>query len=94
MRLSKPAGDINLGAVVRATETDFTMVECFDPAVNQCRLSLHCGLKAVLSQAMQSYFSVLDGVTLADLVASRTATARMPKSLRSGLVPGLPATAH
>lgn len=94
MRLSKPAGDINLGAVVRATETDFTMVECFDPAVNQCRLSLHCGLKGVLSQAMQSYFSVLDGVTLADLVASRTATARMPKSLRSGLVPGLPATAH
>lgn len=94
MRLSKPAGDINLGAVVRATETDFTMVECFDPAVNQCRLSLHCGLKGVLSQAMQSYFSVLDGVTLADLVAPRTATARMPKSLRSGLVPGLPATAH
>jgi Rrf2 family nitric oxide-sensitive transcriptional repressor len=90
MRLIKPAKDINLGAVVRATETDFTMVECFDPALNQCRLSQHCGLKGVLHQAMQSYFSVLDGVTLADLVAPRTAAAALPKSLRAQLVPGLP----
>jgi Rrf2 family nitric oxide-sensitive transcriptional repressor len=90
MRLIKPAKDINLGAVVRATETDFTMVECFDPALNQCRLSQHCGLKGVLHQAMQSYFSVLDCVTLADLVAPRTAAAALPKSLRAQLVPGLP----
>jgi len=90
MRLIKPAKDINLGAVVRATETDFTMVECFDPALNQCRLSQHCGLKGVLHQAMQSYFSVLDGVTLADLVTPRTAVAGMPKSVRAHLVPGLP----
>ncbi len=93
MRLSKPAGDINLGAVVRSTETDFTIVECFDAVANQCRLSQHCGLKGVLSQAMQAYFAVLDGVTLADLVAPGAATARMPKSLRSALVPGLPTTA-
>ena len=93
MRLSKPAGDINLGAVVRSTETDFTMVECFDPAMNQCRLSQHCGLKGVLSQAMHAYFAVLDGVTLADLVAPRAATARLPRSLRPGLVPGLPTPA-
>ena len=90
MRLIKPAKDITLGAVVRATETDFTMVECFDPALNQCRLSQHCGLKGVLHQAMQSYFSVLDRVTLADLVAPRAAAAALPKSLRAQLVPGLP----
>jgi Rrf2 family transcriptional regulator, nitric oxide-sensitive transcriptional repressor len=90
MRLIKPAKDINLGAVVRATETDFTIVECFDPELNQCRLSQHCGLKGVLHQAMQSYFSVLDRVTLADLVAPRTEAAALPKSLRAQLVPGLP----
>ncbi len=90
MRLIKAAKDINLGAVVRATETDFTMVECFNPALNQCRLSQHCGLKGVLHQAMQSYFSVLDGVTLADLVAPRKAVAALPQSLRAQLVPGLP----
>ena len=93
MRLMKSADTINLGAVVRATETDFNLVECFDPAHNQCRLSSHCGLKGVLSQAMQSYFAVLDGVTLADLVASPTATVAMPQSRRvhgSPGVPGLP----
>lgn len=70
LRLLKPAKDIALGAVVRTTETDFTMVECFDPANASCRLTGHCRLKGVLQQALQSYMQVLDGVTLADLVPS------------------------
>jgi Rrf2 family nitric oxide-sensitive transcriptional repressor len=90
MRLMKAAHQINLGAVVRATETDFTMVECFDPATNQCRLSSHCGLKGVINQAMQSYFAVLDGVTLADLVAPHNKGVAPPKSRRSQGLPGLP----
>lgn len=76
LRLLKPAKDIVLGAVVRKTETDFTMVECFAPADNSCRLSGHCGLMTVLAEAMQSYLKVLDGVTLADLVP--TAAAGLP----------------
>ncbi|MBK7003891.1 MAG: Rrf2 family transcriptional regulator [Burkholderiales bacterium] len=90
MRLKKPAHEIHLGDVVRATESDFTMVECFDPANNQCRLSLHCGLKGVLSQAMQAYFLVLDKVTLADLVAPRPVSVASPPSRRERTVPGLP----
>ena len=54
--------------MVRQTETDFTMVECFDPAHNHCRLTGNCRLKGVLNQALQSYLQVLDRVTLADLV--------------------------
>lgn len=69
MRLMLPASAINIGAVVRATETDFNLVECFDPTINQCRLSSHCRLKGVLWQAMQAYLAVLDGVTLEDLMA-------------------------
>ncbi len=69
MRLMVPASAINIGAVVRATETDFNLVECFDPGTNQCRLSSHCRLKGVLWQAMQAYLAVLDSVTLADLMA-------------------------
>jgi Rrf2 family nitric oxide-sensitive transcriptional repressor len=90
MRLMRAPQDIALGAVVRATETDFHLVECFDPATNQCRLSSHCGLKGVLSQAMQAYFTVLDGVTLADLVAPPTISLSAPKSRRALGVPGLP----
>lgn len=76
MRLMRPASAINIGAVVRATETDFNLVECFDPATNQCRLSSHCRLKGVLGQAMQAYLVVLDGVTLADLMAPASPLAR------------------
>lgn len=73
MRLMVPASAINIGAVVRATETDFNLVECFDPGTNQCRLSSHCRLKGVLWQAMQAYLAVLDSVTLADLMAPAAA---------------------
>ncbi len=70
MRLLIAATDITLGEVVRATETDFAMVECFDPAANQCRISRQCKLKHVLNQATQSYLATLDAVTLADLVST------------------------
>lgn len=69
MRLMRPASTINVGAVVRSTETDFNMVECFDPLTNECCLSESCRLKGVLGQAVQAYLAVLDAVTLADLVA-------------------------
>ena len=76
MRLCKPAADINLGQVVRQTETDFAMVECFDAMTNQCSLSPRCLLKNVLQQATNSYLAVLDGVTLADLIAPNTGRAK------------------
>lgn len=87
LRLSRPAAQINIGQVVRQTETDFTMVECFDAATNQCSLNPQCRLKGVLQQATDSYLAVLDGVSLSDLVApaaARTTTANvaMPVSAR------------
>ena len=78
LRLYRPAQDINVGAVVRATETDFNLVECFDPATNQCQLSRYCRLQNVLVQAMDSFFQVLDQVTLADLMASASPTQPPP----------------
>jgi len=90
MRLLVPAKNICLGDVVRATETDFNMVECFDLALNQCRLNPQCRLKGVLHQATQSYLAVLDRVTLADLVTSAPASAQMPNTQRAQRVPGLP----
>jgi Rrf2 family nitric oxide-sensitive transcriptional repressor len=84
LRLLKPAKDIVLGQVVRKTETDFTMVECFDPASSNCRLTGHCRLKSVLRDALQSYLQVLDSVTLADLVPSSGAgLPALPKRQRS-----------
>jgi Rrf2 family nitric oxide-sensitive transcriptional repressor len=88
MRLCKPATKINVGEVVRQTETDFAMVECFDAQTNQCSLSPQCRLKGVLQQATNSFLAVLDGVTLADLVApaanrAKTTKMAMPVSRKS-----------
>ena len=91
MRLLIPAKDLNLGTVVRATETDFAVVECFDDVLNQCRMNGNCRLKGVLNQATQSFLAVLDGVTLADLVAPLAGVGNMPKTRRLQLIPGLPA---
>lgn len=93
MRLLRPASEINIGAVVRTTETDFNLVECFDPATNQCRLSSHCRLKGVLGRAMQAYLAELDRVTLADLVAPAAGAATAVPLVRASVRPavvGLP----
>lgn len=68
LRLAREPGAINIGAVVRATETDFYMAECFNPAGKPCGLQTGCALKGVLSRATAAYLAVLDGQTLADLL--------------------------
>ena len=75
IRLMRPAKEINVGAVVRSTETDFNLVECFDSATNQCRLIGSCGLQGALGEAMEAFFMVLDPMTLADLMAPQSASA-------------------
>jgi len=90
MRLALPAKDLCLGTIVRATETDFAVVECFDLALNQCRMNQNCRLKGALNQATQSFLAVLDGITLADLVAPVVGVGDLPKTRRLQLIPGLP----
>jgi Rrf2 family nitric oxide-sensitive transcriptional repressor len=68
LRLGKEPAQINIGAVVRETETDFFMAECFDRGRNVCVLTPSCALKGVLGSATAAYMAVLDGVTLDQLV--------------------------
>ena len=46
------------------------MVECFSVAGNSCQIDGRCKLKNVLTQALDAYMRVLDGVTLKDLVTN------------------------
>ncbi len=69
LRLLRSADTIRVGNIVRVSETDFRLVECFHPATDTCRLTPSCSLKHVFVDALQAYFRVLDGVTLADLMA-------------------------
>lgn len=68
LRLGRPAAQIVLGEVVRKTETDFQMVECFGEGPSHCALLPSCHLKQVLAEALEAFFAKLDGITLADLM--------------------------
>lgn len=65
--LAKSPEDINLGAVVRATEPDFSLVECFVPG-NQCVITKNCRLPQILNAALNAFIKTLDQFTLADIV--------------------------
>jgi Rrf2 family transcriptional regulator, nitric oxide-sensitive transcriptional repressor len=89
LRLGREPAEINIGEVVRATETDFFMAECFDTGNRNCALSAACALKDVLSDATRAYLEVLDGATLESVTRrapSRELNLRyvaMPKQARS-----------
>lgn len=65
--LAKQPEKINLGAVVRATEPDFALVECFATG-NQCVITGCCRLPNVLNEALTSFVTTLDRYTLADIM--------------------------
>ncbi len=86
LRLLAPASATRVGEVVRRTEADLTLLECFDPVGNTCRLAGRCQLEAVLHEALARFMEVLDGLTLADLLAR-------PKACTSAALP-LPVPVH
>lgn len=65
-RLAIPAEAINLGDVIRATEPDFALVECFRED-NQCLIARSCRLPPILNRAIEAMLHVFDQHSLADL---------------------------
>jgi len=71
IRLKVEPKDINIGKLVRHTEEDFHIVECFDRNNNHCKISPSCQLRHVLYEALQAFLQVLDQYTLADFLHSK-----------------------
>lgn len=67
LRLAGDPREMRIGDIVRGTESDFRLVECFGEGIPRCTLSA-CRLKSVFADALQAYFDALDHHTLADLV--------------------------
>lgn len=64
LALTQDPGEISIGAVVRALESDLRLVECFDPATSTCPISPVCGLAGALQEAQTAFLAALDRVTL------------------------------
>jgi Rrf2 family nitric oxide-sensitive transcriptional repressor len=69
--LARETHQIRIGDVVRSAEVNLRIVECFDANTNTCPILAACELKSVLGEALDSFLSVLDGYTLADLLTGR-----------------------
>ncbi len=67
LTLAKPPEKIGLGAVIRATEPDFALVECFT-IDNHCVISPTCRLRSILQKALEAFATTLDRYTLNDLI--------------------------
>lgn len=84
LKLGMDPAAIKIGAVVRATEDGFTMVECFDRKRNTCVVTPACGLRKPLDEAVQAFLEVLDRTTLADVSNIPGKATRMRRLLAEG----------
>ncbi len=76
IRLGRAPQEINLGMLIRETETDAALVEC-QTAGDQCRISARCRLRGILGEALEAFLAVLDRYTLADLLEPKDELARL-----------------
>lgn len=86
LRLKKEPAQINIGAVVRQSETDFFMAECFDREHNSCVLNPACALKRVWAEATRAYLNVLDAVTLEQIIPPAGARSGQAAALQPVIV--------
>lgn len=71
-RLGRPPERIVVGEVVRLTEGELDLVECFRPETNTCPLIGVCRLSSALQAATAAFMEVLDDLTVADISANRS----------------------
>ena len=65
IRLSRPAAEINLGAVVRAVEGSMTLADC-----ESCVIAPRCRLKGIFREAVEAFIGVLARHSLADVASN------------------------
>jgi Rrf2 family nitric oxide-sensitive transcriptional repressor len=76
LRLARPAAEIRVGEVVRAVEGSLALVDCLEADGGDCRIEPACALRAAFVEALEAFFTSLDGHTLADLIDRRRAPLR------------------
>ncbi len=94
-RLGRPPAEINLGALLRLTEPDFGMVECFLPE-NNCLITRQCRLPVLINEALAALISVFDAHTLADILVDQRhfgGVPTLPLPQRGPHLPPLPGAA-
>ena len=66
--LTKKAGEITVGDILRATEGSLAPVACLDSNVNTCDRNSQCATLMVWEKLYEAINGVVDSITLEDLV--------------------------
>ena len=72
VRLRLDPERIRIGDIVRKSEADSVLVECYSPETSECRIQRSCLLRGAFQKAVQAFYAVLDTYTLANLVVNHT----------------------
>ena len=68
IRLARPASEIGLGQVVRASEPSLALVEC--QAGGDCSIGGLCRLQGIMDETLEAMLAVLDRYSLADVIGT------------------------
>lgn len=71
IRLAVDPSKVTIGEIVRKTEDDMMIVECFEANKNACIISPVCKMKHALNEATKAFLNVLDQYTLADVTFNK-----------------------
>ena len=77
--LTRETSRINIGQVLRQTESETSLVECMKPEGGACCIAPACGLKFALAQAQNAFYETLDQFTLADIAQEQSALSKLLK---------------
>jgi Rrf2 family protein len=70
LKLARPADEIQIGDVVRATEATYVEAECGGGDSRDCAIKPAALINRLLGEALDAFISVLDKHTLDELVAT------------------------
>ena len=85
--LARPPAEINIGAVIRATEPDFGLFECYLPG-NACRVTRGCRLASVGNRALSRVHGGVRRRYLGGRDARRRSSGRCRAGHRGAAPPG------
>lgn len=85
--LARPARDIEIGRAIRALDGPLAPIRCASRTAyrpcRDCRNVRRCVVRITMAQVRDAMSDILDGLTLANMAAAKTATRRRaPKSKR------------
>ena len=83
MRLAMAPAEINIGWLVRRTEPDMALVECFDHGSDTCPITTECRLRKALKDALRAFLAVLDEHTVHDLLGNPARQERLVQLWRA-----------